>query len=56
VHDNWITSLVPYVPAFLGVLLVGYWLEKCPDKFSNFLANCLAAVRNLPKKRELTPE
>lgn len=27
VHDNWLFSLVPYVPAFFGLLLVGYWLE-----------------------------
>jgi exosortase len=28
VHDNWFTSLVPYVPAFLGFMVVGQWLEK----------------------------
>lgn len=28
VHDNTITSLLPYVPAFFGLLLVGHWLEK----------------------------
>jgi len=28
VHENWITSLLPYVPAFIGFLLVGAWLEK----------------------------
>jgi exosortase len=28
VHDNWFTSLVPYVPAFFGFMLVGWWLEK----------------------------
>jgi exosortase len=27
VHDSSIFSLVPYVPAFLGLLLVGRWLE-----------------------------
>jgi exosortase len=32
VHENFITSLVPYVPAFLGLLLVGYWLEERPGK------------------------
>jgi exosortase len=28
VHHNWFTSLMPYIPAFIGLLLVGYWLEK----------------------------
>ena len=28
VHDNFFTSLMPYVPAFLGLFLVGNWLEK----------------------------
>jgi exosortase len=28
VHDNFFTSLMPYVPAFIGLLLVGSWLEK----------------------------
>jgi exosortase len=28
VHDNFFTSLMPYVPAFIGLLLVGYWLEN----------------------------
>lgn len=28
VHENWITSLVPYVPAFFGLLLAGHWLEE----------------------------
>lgn len=32
VHENWITSLLPYVPAFIGFLLVGAWLEKCGAK------------------------
>jgi exosortase len=32
VHDNWITSLMPYVPAFIGLFLVGHWLEKYEEK------------------------
>jgi exosortase len=32
VHENWITSIVPYVPAFLGVFLIGRWLEDRPEK------------------------
>lgn len=28
VHDNFVTSLMPYIPAFIGLLLVGSWLEK----------------------------
>jgi exosortase len=32
VHDSTIFSLVPYVPAFLGLLLVGYWLERSEKK------------------------
>ncbi len=28
VHDNFFTSLMPYIPAFIGLLLVGSWLEK----------------------------
>ena len=28
VHENWFFSLVPYVPAVAGLLLVGRWLEK----------------------------
>jgi exosortase len=28
VHDNFFTSLMPYVPAFIGLFLVGHWLEK----------------------------
>ncbi len=27
-HDNFFTSLMPYVPAFIGLFLVGHWLEK----------------------------
>ncbi|HTR41837.1 MAG TPA: exosortase/archaeosortase family protein [Pseudomonadales bacterium] len=28
VHDNFFTSLMPYAPAFIGLFLVGSWLEK----------------------------
>ncbi|MGH7979434.1 MAG: exosortase/archaeosortase family protein, partial [Limisphaerales bacterium] len=28
VHDDWFTSLLPYVPAFVGFVFVGQWLEK----------------------------
>jgi exosortase len=28
VHENWFFSLVPYLPAIAGLLLVGRWLEK----------------------------
>ena len=28
VHENSICSLIPYIPAFAGLLLVGWWLEK----------------------------
>jgi len=28
VHDNWCTSMLPYVPAFIGFLFVGQRLEK----------------------------
>jgi exosortase len=31
VHESTLISLIPYLPAFLGVLLVGRWLEKKPD-------------------------
>jgi exosortase len=32
VHDNFITSLLPYVLTFLGLFLTGYWLEERPKK------------------------
>ncbi|HTV43074.1 MAG TPA: exosortase/archaeosortase family protein [Candidatus Sulfotelmatobacter sp.] len=32
VHDNWISSLMPYAPAFIGLFLVGNYLEKCVAK------------------------
>ena len=28
VHENWFISLVPYIPAMVGLLLVGRWLEN----------------------------
>jgi len=28
VHENWFISLVPYIPAIIGLLLVGRWLEN----------------------------
>ena len=28
VHDSWFFSLIPYIPAIIGFLLVGGWLEK----------------------------
>jgi exosortase len=31
VHENTIISLVPYIPAFLGLLFVGRWLGKKSD-------------------------
>jgi len=31
VHESTLISLVPYLPAFLGLLLVGWWLEKKPE-------------------------
>ena len=27
-HDNWFWSLLPYVPAIAGLLLLGRWLER----------------------------
>jgi exosortase len=30
VHENWFFSLMPYVPAIVGVMLIGYWLRD-PD-------------------------
>ncbi len=32
VHDNFFTSLAPYIPAFIGVFLIGHWLEKYVEK------------------------
>jgi exosortase len=28
VHENWFFSLMPYVPAILGVMFIGYWLRE----------------------------
>ena len=28
VHENWIFSLVPYLPAFIGVFWAGNWMER----------------------------
>jgi exosortase len=28
VHENFITSLLPYIPTFIGLFLVGHWLEE----------------------------
>lgn len=30
VHENWFFSLIPYLPAIAGLLLVGRWLENQP--------------------------
>lgn len=32
VHDNWVTSLMPYVPAFFGLMFVGRWMETPEQK------------------------
>ena len=32
VHDNFITSIMPYVPAFIGLFVVGNYLEKYTAK------------------------
>ncbi len=32
VHENWITSMVPYLPAIFGLLIAGHWLEKNEEK------------------------
>lgn len=31
VHESTLISLVPYLPVFLGLLFVGWWLEEKPD-------------------------
>ena len=28
VHENWFFSLLPYLPAFIGVLWAGSWMER----------------------------
>jgi exosortase len=35
VHESTLISLVPYLPAFLGLLFVGRWLEEKPDSVEN---------------------
>jgi len=35
VHESTFISLVPYLPAFLGLLYVGRWLEEKPDSTEN---------------------
>jgi exosortase/archaeosortase family protein len=30
VHESTLISLVPYVPAIIGLLWVGHWMEKRP--------------------------
>ncbi|HTR42042.1 MAG TPA: exosortase/archaeosortase family protein [Pseudomonadales bacterium] len=35
VHENTLISLVPYLPAFLGLLLVGQWLERRTEPAGN---------------------
>lgn len=53
VHDNTITSLMPYVPAFIGLFLIGGWLEKCPEKFKDVILSCMtAAGRQLEKSKD----
>jgi exosortase len=32
VHENWIISLVPYIPVIVGMLALGGWLEKLEKK------------------------
>jgi ABC-type uncharacterized transport system permease subunit len=31
VHESSIFSMIPYIPAIAGLLLVGRWLEKKPE-------------------------
>ena len=35
VHENTVISLLPYIPVFLGLLFVGWWLEKKPVQTKN---------------------
>ena len=37
-HDHWFWSLLPYVPAIAGLLLIGRWLERRTDKNAVFPA------------------
>ena len=34
VHDNWFTSIIPYVLAFIGFMFVGQWLERSEMKLA----------------------
>ena len=35
VHESTLISLVPYLPAFLGLLFIGRWLEEKTDSEEN---------------------
>jgi exosortase len=35
VHESTLISLVPYLPAFVGLLFIGWWLEEKPDSTGN---------------------
>jgi len=35
IHESTLISLVPYLPAFLGLLFIGRWLEEKPDSEEN---------------------
>jgi len=35
VHESTLISLVPYLPAFVGLLYIGWWLEKKTDSAGN---------------------
>jgi exosortase len=35
VHESTLISLVPYLPAFVGLLFIGRWLEKRPGSTGN---------------------
>jgi exosortase len=48
VHDNFFTSLMPYVPAFVGLLLVGSWLEKREAKLTDAGKHAKVVERDLP--------
>lgn len=55
VHDNTITSLMPYVPAFIGLFVIGGWLEKCPEKFRDIFTSRMAVSRRSQEKRTEKP-
>jgi exosortase len=54
VHDNFFTSLMPYAPAFIGLLLIGSWLEKHEAKAEPFEKPETKA--ELPEKQEIKSE